>query len=59
MGMIRVAHVAVAAQVRLGAPRALAEAHLLIQQRPEPERSDLLRYLRSEASLADREPRLV
>jgi HEAT repeat protein len=59
MGTIRVAHVAVAALVRLGTPRALAEAQLLIQQWPEPERGDLFRYLRSEALLPDPEPRLV
>jgi hypothetical protein len=48
MGTIRIAHVAIACLLRIGSERALTIANDLISSRPEPERSDLMRYLQSE-----------
>lgn len=48
MGTISVAHVAVACLLRLGTHSATATANELLQAWPEPDRSDLIWYLRSE-----------
>ncbi|MBY0395733.1 MAG: hypothetical protein K2X91_04580 [Thermoleophilia bacterium] len=55
MGTISVAHVAVAALLRVGTPGAEAAARRLLEDWPEPDRSDLLWYLSTEG-LADRPP---
>ena len=48
MGTISVAHVAVACLLRLGTSSGSATANELLQSWPEPDRSDLIWYLRSE-----------
>lgn len=53
MGTISVAHVAVACLMRVGGDRAVAVARDLIASWPEPDRTDLLWYLKSEG-LVDR-----
>jgi hypothetical protein len=53
MGTIRVSHVAVAALVRRGTARAVAAARRFIQRWLEPDRGDLLWYLRAESLMAD------
>lgn len=50
-GTITLAHVAVASLLRLGTPDAAQAAQQLMDQRPEPERSDLQWYLESEGLL--------
>lgn len=49
IGTISVAHVAVACLIRLGTHSATATANELVQSWKEPDRSDLIWYLRSEA----------
>lgn len=53
MGTISVAHVAVACLMRVGGDRAVEAARGLIASWPEPDRTDLLWYLKSEG-LVDR-----
>ena len=48
MGTISVAHVAVACLLRMGTRSGTATANELVQAWPEPDRSDLIWYLRSE-----------
>ncbi len=48
MGTIRVSHLAVESLFRLGTPEAFRVAETLLCEWPEPDRSDLLWYLRSE-----------
>jgi len=48
MGTIAVAHVAVACLLRVGTPKAVTAARQLIGEWPEPDRSDLLWFLKSE-----------
>ena len=53
MGTITVAHVAVASLFRVGTQKALAAGKQLLDEWPEPDRSDLLWYLKSESPFAD------
>ena len=53
MGTITVAHVAVACLFQVGTQKALAAGKKLLEQWPEPDRSDLLWYLKSESLLTD------
>lgn len=48
MGTITVAHVAVGCLVRVGTAKALAAAKALLRAWPEPDRTDLVWYLKSE-----------
>ena len=48
MGTTRICHLAVETLYRLGTPRAIRTAEALLRNWPEPDRSDLLWYVRSE-----------
>jgi HEAT repeat protein len=48
MGTIAIAHVAVACLLRIGTPKAVAIVRDLLAQWPEPDRSDLLWFVKSE-----------
>jgi peptidyl-tRNA hydrolase len=51
MGTISVAHVAVACLLRIGSEEAVTFAQHLIDEWPEPDRRDLIWYLKSESLL--------
>jgi hypothetical protein len=51
MGTVSVAHLAIACLLRLGTPKATEAANQLIMNCPEPERTDLIWYLKSEGLL--------
>lgn len=53
LGTISLAHVAMASLFRIGTPRAVSAAWELIDRWPEPDRTDLLWYLRSESLVPD------
>ena len=48
MGTVTVSHIAVASLLQIGTPKAVAAAQRLIKVWPEPHRSDLLWFLKSE-----------
>jgi len=48
MGTVSVAHVAIACLLRVGTSKSFEKARALIQSWPEPDRTDLIWYLRSE-----------
>jgi hypothetical protein len=51
MGTISVAHVAVACLLRIGSPKADQSAKALLETWPEPDKTDLMWYLKSEGLL--------
>jgi hypothetical protein len=53
MGTVSVAHIAVGCLLRVGTNEAVEAANALLQGWPEPDRSDLVRYLESEKLAVD------